>query len=157
MRKTQRQAALRERSLRRHQPPDHGVATFAVQDFTGLEILLRARHCVRAPSCRTTGRFAPQADGCNRDADFEPDQVPVISLLPNPTSGMATVQFMPDQSDAVLQIMNSLGQIILERKINAKASKLHKEEIDLSAFPSGVYMIQINTVRKNISRKLIKL
>ncbi len=80
-----------------------------------------------------------------------------ISLLPNPTSGMATVQFMPDQSDAVLQIMNSLGQIILERKINAKASKLHKEEIDLSAFPSGVYMIQINTVRKNISRKLIKL
>ncbi len=79
-----------------------------------------------------------------------------IFLSPNPTNGIVTVQFTHQPSEAVLQVLNSIGQVVSERLI-PKGNQLYKGEIDLSGLPSGIYLIHLNTSFINITRKLIKM
>jgi hypothetical protein len=56
-----------------------------------------------------------------------------FSIYPNPASDKITLS-VPSDEEAVLQIMNTMGQIIIEQKITTQA------EIDVSAFHAGVYI-----------------
>jgi hypothetical protein len=63
------------------------------------------------------------------------ETTPVDEMLiyPNPASNYITIS-VPSDEEAVLQIMNIMGQIIVEQKITTQA------EIDVSAFHAGVYI-----------------
>ncbi len=80
-----------------------------------------------------------------------------ITVLQNSSMDKATVLFNSDQPKAVLQVINSLGQVIFERNIFAKGNRDFKEEIDMSGLASGVYSIHIINSARDFSKKLIKL
>jgi len=61
VREAERQAALRERILRRHQLSDHGVAALAVEQLAGLERALGGGHGIGAEPGGAARGFAAQA------------------------------------------------------------------------------------------------
>ncbi|MCX6291932.1 MAG: T9SS type A sorting domain-containing protein [Bacteroidetes bacterium] len=79
-----------------------------------------------------------------------------ISLTPNPAINQAVLQFFSNQPVVTLQIYNSLGEKIREKNIQTNGNREVKEVLDLSTYPSGIYMIHLNTGKNNIVRKLIK-
>jgi len=80
-----------------------------------------------------------------------------MMVLQNSSMNNATILFHSDQPKAVMQVINSLGQVILERNIVATGNKNFKEEIDLTNLVSGVYSIHIITSVHDFSKKLIKM
>lgn len=71
------------------------------------------------------------------DANF------AMSIVPNPTTGAAEIVFEKAlNEDVLLQILNTQGRLIAQKQL-IKGS--NKAEIDLSANPSGVYFLKINT------------
>jgi subtilisin family serine protease len=71
--------------------------------------------------------------------DFEPDFD--LNVYPNPTSGRFTID-MHDQvgSDHSIEIINTLGEVVMFIENGVSDDRL---ELDLSAQPSGVYLIKI--------------
>src|SRR5215470_13948311 len=73
--KAQRQRAMLERALRRHEPAVDRVAAFAVERLARCEVALRGRDDVAVPRDRRPGGLAAQSGRRNADAELEPDRV----------------------------------------------------------------------------------
>ena len=80
-----------------------------------------------------------------------------LSVYMNPATEIAYIQFNSKHSNAVLQVVNALGQIVSERVVTSTGNNAYKEEVDMSYLPSGVYSIHISTSSNQFSKKLIKL
>ena len=78
-------------------------------------------------------------------ADKEANEAVTINVFPNPTTGIFTV-VLPESRDEPLRfiVRNPLGQEIINRVV-ARTEKGHSESFDLSGFPSGNYLLEINT------------
>jgi hypothetical protein len=72
-----------------------------------------------------------------------------IQIYPNPTSGKITIRG-EKLIGAELSIMNLLGEQIIRQKIKNKVN-----EIELGAYPEGIYFIRIGTKENRISKKII--
>jgi len=73
-----------------------------------------------------------------------------LLIFPNPSSDKITLSFSPNEKSGI-QITNTLGQIVFAEKINAG-----KEEIDVSRFPAGIYLITIETSSEKFEGKFLK-
>ena len=75
-----------------------------------------------------------------------------IKVYPNPTTGYVTVQlFASQRTEITSEVYNDLGQLILSK--NTDASTL----LDLSPFPSGIYIVKVANRSKTIITKRICL
>ncbi len=72
-----------------------------------------------------------------------------ISLYPNPTTGIITVQFT-NVIDGNLSVVNIAGQVMTEMNINNKTV-----ELNLSKFAKGVYFINIESETQIYREKII--
>ena len=80
----------------------------------------------------------------NLDADKS-----LIKVYPNPSSGIYTIEMQGiDERNSNLEIFNLLGEKL-------HSSKPFNGNLDLRAFPKGVYYLKIKTDHQTISRKLI--
>lgn len=71
-----------------------------------------------------------------------------ISIYPNPASEFINLEILNQFSDPPnIYIYNSLGEILLSKRINRKA-----ETINISHFPQGIYYLRID----NYQQKIIK-
>jgi photosystem II stability/assembly factor-like uncharacterized protein len=89
-----------------------------------------------------------------------PDAAPEISLIdktriyPNPTSGLFEISLnKPMINDYKIEIFNNLGYLI-QTSVNHKSGQ--SVQIDVSSFPSGVYLIRIRSVNEYYQSKIIK-
>ncbi len=73
-----------------------------------------------------------------------------VNIYPNPTSGMVIIE-SGVSSTYQLNIYNAVGQIIF------KAQNLvdRKKQIDLSGYTKGIYIIQVQTEKETITKRLI--
>jgi Leucine-rich repeat (LRR) protein len=74
-----------------------------------------------------------------------------LQVAPNPTSGLFTITLVKGHTNSV-SIRNSLGQLILIEK-HTVTDKL---ELDISAFPNGIYFLQLEVEGEVITKKIIK-
>jgi len=74
----------------------------------------------------------------------------LINVYPNPFSNYITVD-MPGKSIITLYLRNTIGQILTTRIIK------HKEVIDLSLLPGGVYFLEYIVGNKSEIRKIVKV
>lgn len=74
-----------------------------------------------------------------------------MRVYPNPTRGKFTVE-LPDAENGVVEVYNVLGRKILQYPIRRK-----KAELDVSAYPGGVYFIRTFQGRKVLTSKIINL
>ncbi len=66
-----------------------------------------------------------------------------VFVAPNPTNGELRVSLNnTNRGEVNVQILNVNGQIIMDR-IFIKNSELHNEEIDISEYKSGIYLIRL--------------
>jgi hypothetical protein len=78
-----------------------------------------------------------------------------VSLFPNPTSGLATLEAQFRQStDAQIEILNPLGQRV--HFISVKEAVQLSENIDLESMTPGLYLVRILANGAMISQKLMK-
>ncbi len=75
-----------------------------------------------------------------------------ISIYPNPSTGLFTITMQNNSIKSKLEIYNMLGEKVLEQ-LNVKPQP--SMEIDLSAYPKGVYFVKINDETKIVSSKIV--
>ncbi|MGB0933234.1 MAG: T9SS type A sorting domain-containing protein [Lishizhenia sp.] len=73
----------------------------------------------------------------------------LIALYPNPTNGIFTLT-VNSASDKTIKIINALGQTVYTK--NTLKSEV---VIDATDFPTGVYVVSIQTENKRITKRLI--
>jgi len=78
-----------------------------------------------------------------------------IRVFPNPTNGLVNVEFKTPQNDCLIQVANSVGDIVSEVKVTKGFAG--DKTIDLSKNVNGVYLINILYTNKadNLNYKII--
>jgi endonuclease I len=72
-----------------------------------------------------------------------------LTIYPNPTNG--NTLYFNVTKEVTIKMYNVLGKLIKTNKINLK-----NNEIDISSFKTGVYLLKINSENQFITRKIIK-
>lgn len=82
-------------------------------------------------------------------ADRESNASPAFSVFPNPTSGLLTVLLQNCHGESTqLIIRNAVGQEIIRREIGILPGA-HSETFDLSNFPKGNYLLELQVGQKS--------
>lgn len=71
-----------------------------------------------------------------------------ITIFPNPTKGVFTINF--SQKIDEVEVFNTLGQAVYNKK-----TTFNSTTIDLTPFPKGIYLVQIKTNNKVVTKKMI--
>lgn len=79
--------------------------------------------------------------------------VPLFDLYPNPTSDIANLSLYESAQNLEVRVFNSLGQQV---EYLQKANSAETQTIDLTAFPSGVYQIEVRTEQGRDMKKVVK-
>ncbi len=86
------------------------------------------------------------------DLEYRPE----LLVFPNPTTGSFTLQTEGIREAYDISVSNLQGQTLLSQKIST-INELHQEtSLDLSAFPSGMYIVQIKSGHLVLSQKIVK-
>ena len=76
-----------------------------------------------------------------------------ISIAPNPSNGQLNINTnLNSDKDLQITIYNTLGQAIFSKNFIASSNTMN---IDLSAYPGGVYIVNISTGSEKIVKRLI--
>src|SRR5262245_24737154 len=75
VRKPNRKPTARKRRGCWHESAVNYIAAFAIELVAGFQVPLGYRHDIATKSCCRPGGFSAQTYACNRDAEFQPDQM----------------------------------------------------------------------------------
>ncbi len=76
-----------------------------------------------------------------------------VKVFPNPTNGTINIDNqLAEDAISRVQVYNTLGQIILDRPMNIAAGDL--QSIDLSNQPHGIYYLNIQADKAQVTRKI---
>ncbi|MBL4593736.1 MAG: T9SS type A sorting domain-containing protein, partial [Flavobacteriales bacterium] len=75
----------------------------------------------------------------------------ITSIYPNPTTGNITIEFNELIQQAMVTILNNLGQVVYHKNYAATSSI----NLSLNA-PQGIYFVQIQTDEGIITKKIVK-
>ncbi|MBX7243813.1 MAG: T9SS type A sorting domain-containing protein, partial [Bacteroidia bacterium] len=79
-----------------------------------------------------------------------------ISVFPNPSNGKISVEVMHNFRDmALISVSDVMGRIIHHETVNINGGELN-QEVDLSAYPSGVYFITVSDGNLKFTEKVIR-
>jgi subtilisin family serine protease len=136
--------------------PTQGYVEF--KPTTGTDYLLAA------PTA--TGEFIVQAyNGCDAGAPSFANKITTaeatdeqittdkLTVYPNPTNGLFYVECKNAISS--IQVYNTQGSLVLEKQMSSIKKGVQKIAIDLSNFPSGVYILR--SKGENFNYKIVKL
>ncbi len=78
-------------------------------------------------------------------------------LYPNPTTSTATLEMagLSGSGDVQLQLLNALGQVVLERRTQARAG-IVREQLDLTYLATGVYSVRVVTAQGTVVKRLTR-
>jgi Secretion system C-terminal sorting domain len=90
-------------------------------------VKVSADGCVETLNCFTSGTEEPEID-----------QIPLVKITPNPTSGIIKLEYklQDGSAPAIFQIYNLTGQIVLNRQLNPNDQH---EVVSVENLPVGVY------------------
>ncbi len=85
------------------------------------------------------------------DVYFE--TIEILDIYPNPADNHITIEVgAPENIEVYTQITNSIGQLVLQNEIFVNSGK-HYIKLDISAFPSGIYVFKIITPDGELAEK----
>lgn len=86
------------------------------------------------------------------EVQFEPS----ISIFPNPGAGLTTVELNGQiNGQAKLQLVDLMGRILYQEDMKATAD-FAESFVNMSAYPSGTYLFQIDTPQGTYTQKYIR-
>ncbi len=76
-------------------------------------------------------------------------------VVPNPADDKVIIEFnLPDGTDALLEIINMMGQKVYAEELNHISSE-KRTELNVKRWEQGIYTIHVFTTNKRYSRKLV--
>jgi hypothetical protein len=80
-----------------------------------------------------------------------------VNVYPNPTSTSLNISFnLPQADDVSINLYDTQGKLISEKKIGKKESGKHQEILDLTGIPQGTYICRISGQKNMITKQVIK-
>lgn len=79
----------------------------------------------------------------------------VVKVFPNPADNILTVELNGFDGKVDLRIMSSMGQIMWETRTSCDSNC--RQEIEIQSFPSGIYIVLIESKNKTIVKKTLVL
>lgn len=90
-------------------------------------------------------------------ATFSPNQNTKISLYPNPTSELLSINLDNSYLGTVkINIYNKEGKIVLQEKAD-KTTKIFTNKINVQQYPSGIYFLQLQIGKETITKRFINI
>ncbi len=78
-----------------------------------------------------------------------------LRIYPNPSEGVFKLEFSSSLGeDMEIRIINMLGQIVLEDEIESFSGS-YRKKLEMGAYRSGVYLLQLITERATVNRRII--
>lgn len=78
-----------------------------------------------------------------------------IQIAPNPTNGQVQIRAdFQEQQDLKLELYNNIGQSLYKKSTSGSATI--REQIDLTDQPKGMYILQVSTANKHVTKKVIR-
>ncbi|MFI5150511.1 MAG: T9SS type A sorting domain-containing protein [Bacteroidia bacterium] len=78
-----------------------------------------------------------------------------MTLYPNPTSGTLNIQIQSSESqDVQLRVSNLLGELLYVEKITV-VTGIQQKSCDFSAYPKGMYILQVITGHESAAQRFI--
>ena len=79
-----------------------------------------------------------------------------LTVFPNPAVSNVNIDFAVKQdNDVTLEVINILGSKMISREIaNLTINTTHRESVDVSTLPEGIYIISLNSVNTVVTRKI---
>lgn len=104
----------------------------------------------------SNGTLSRTAISCTAARSSDPGSTELeIRIAPNPNDGRFLLSLNKMTNEASYNIYDVTGKLIQSEKVNSKDA-LSGIGIDISAFPSGVYVINIHVDNQEFSKKIIK-
>ena len=132
-----------------NQPCDGNPPNFTAYD----KCMYQKLYCPQDSKAHKDGA-TPQSNSCvNSGVDESvPSYNPELTVFPNPTTGMLTIQYNSDQIGTVtLRIYNSMGEQMFGANYREQQG-LRSHEINLSQLPSGHYIVRIASTDMRASK-----
>ncbi len=103
------------------------------------------------------GRFAIYEFGIGEITSFDELAKPIIAaVFPNPANDQLNIQIKGcDQDKVNLRLSNAIGNFMFEETISLKGGD-YTTSIDISSYPSGIYILQIESGSFSTVKKIIK-
>lgn len=79
-----------------------------------------------------------------------------LTVYPNPTRSIATINFESRSASANIEILNTIGAVVINKTISPAYGNVYSEQIDMKNLPSGIYYAKITSASGNGIVKLIK-
>ena len=83
------------------------------------------------------------------------EALPGIKVFPNPTDGEATIALINVKDDQLVVILDASGKAVAHLQPVSYRQGQQFYSVDLSNAPKGIYLIQVNTGDKVLSKRLI--
>jgi hypothetical protein len=74
-----------------------------------------------------------------------------VQIYPNPTTGEVTIVTEPQLKNGMISIFTIDGQLLMQRNL-----EVEQYQLDLGSLPSAVYIIEINSNKGILHKKIIK-
>lgn len=97
--------------------------------------------------CSGSASLTLTVDGCLGIEELEAS----ISVYPNPTNGLVTIQFDQFQGDYQMELIDAFGKVIEHKQLTSNETM-----IDLSNYATGVYTIKIASDEFTVLKRLVK-
>jgi alpha-tubulin suppressor-like RCC1 family protein len=131
---------------------DAGVSTTSAIKTDGTMYVWGRNNLGQLGDGTNTQRSVPTAINCPATSLANNDYLSTsneLKVYPNPVNNLLNISF--DQTMNSVALYNLLGQEVITKLVNA-----NETSIDVSALPSGTYLIKVNTEDKVKSLKVVK-
>lgn len=79
-----------------------------------------------------------------------------LNVFPNPSTGVFTVQYIPEQSSSVyIELINTLGEVVSVYEFDESVVRKNEMKLNLSKLLNGVYYLKVKDDNKFGIRKII--
>ena len=76
-----------------------------------------------------------------------------LNMYPNPTEGTVTIEWAGASTNAVVEVLDVTGRVVLAPHSAQRVGVISRSQVDLGAFPEGLYFVRLRDgVREEVRR-----
>ncbi len=94
--------------------------------------------------------------GTGDDVSIDEDRVRLESIFPNPTSGVANVEYRIARTEYVrIELYDALGRLVSVLHDGIQSSGIHVVRHRVDSLPSGIYFVRLTSGSQSLNKALV--
>ena len=116
------------------------TTTYTVKAFNGIE--------------EVTDKVVVYVDNCDYQEDESKNSVVKMTAYPNPSAGQVLLNVSGAKENLTMTIFDFNGRVMHQEEVNPGFGS-YEQQLDLSRFPKGVYLIKLHNSQINETTKVL--